>query len=161
MVEERNYEKEDKIDKFALDQEWLEQGDKYLYWARQAAAATKALENCTLRRKVLMAELYKEMRENYVQDNVKPTDKMIEADVHSDPRYLAISKEEIGLIEESSIMTDIKWNFQQRQARIEALQKLMLAGYYSTPQFGGKEVQEALREGIKGKLPQGEARSRR
>lgn len=149
------YEEDDKINKFALDQEWLEQGDKYIYWSKRAAQANRDLETIDLRRKILMATLYKEMRENYVQDAVKPTDKMIDADVHSDPRYKEISEEQIAAQEEASIMTDVKWNFQQRQARIASLQELHLKGYYAATGEGGKEVQKELTAGLKGKLRRG------
>jgi hypothetical protein len=149
---ERNYEQEDRIDKFNLDQEWLEQGDKYIYWSKRSAQANAALENCILRRKILKAELYNEHRQNFTMDNAKFSEAMIDAAVHADPRYKTISQEEIDLREAAMIMTDVKWNFQQRQARISELQLLMQSGYYSTPQFGGKEIQENLREGLKGKL---------
>jgi hypothetical protein len=150
----RDYDQDDKINKFSLDQEWLEQGDKYIYWSIRAAKATRALEDCTLRRKILMAELYKEHRQNFLMDEVKFTDKMLDAEVHADPRYKEISQEQIDLQEEAQIMTDIKWNFQQRQARISELQQLFLSGYYSTPD-SGKEVQKELSKGLKGRLTRG------
>ena len=151
----RDYQEEDKINKFALDREWEEQGDKYIYWSTMAAKAVKNLEDCNLRRKIMKAELYKEHRENFVQDGTKFSEAMLDAEVHADPKYKAVSLEQIQLQEEATIMTDIKWNFQQRQGRIEHLQQLRLAGYYADP-GGGKEVQQELTGAMKGRLRRGQ-----
>jgi hypothetical protein len=151
--QKRSYSDEDRINKFQLDAEWEQQGDRYLYWSRQAAIAAKALADCDMRRKVLMAQLYKEHRQNFEMDNIKATDKMIDAEVHADARYKEITIEQINLQEAAQIMTDVKWNFQARQERIVEMQKLFLAGYYAAPSDGGKEVKKQLTEALQGTLP--------
>jgi hypothetical protein len=149
MSEERNYYEELKINKFQLEEEWIQQSEKAMYWAERAATAQREYEDVELERKILKAELYKKYRRNLEEEKVKVTDTMIEAFIRTDPEYKEISEKLIAAKENASVMDSAKWNFMTRKNSLEKIQEGIITGLFSDPRDINQADYEKQREAIK------------
>jgi hypothetical protein len=146
---ERNYYDELKINKFQLEEEWIQQSERAMYWSERAATAQREFEDIELERKITKARLYKTYRNRLESEKDKVTDTMIEAYIRTDDEYKEISNKLIAAKENASVMDGAKWNFMTRKNSLEKIQEGILAGLFSDPRNTNKDDYEKQREMIK------------
>jgi len=139
MTEDRDYFSELKINKYALDQEWENQAERAMYWARQSAIAFREYQEIEMDRKIIKAKLYKKYRLQLENEVAKVTDVMIDAHVRTDPEYRKATEKLIAAKEISTIMEDVRWNFVTRKTALENIQQGIVAGLFSHPQSKGED----------------------
>ena len=92
----RDYYEEIKINKFNLEQEWIEQGERAVYWAGQFIIAQREYNECDMSRKIMKATLGKKYRQELRDRLEKPTDKVVEELIRTDPDYRQKTEELIA-----------------------------------------------------------------
>lgn len=155
---DRDYYAELKINKNALDEEWMQQSEKSLYWAEQAAKSRTELSSVTLKRKILKATLGKKYRQQIKDAKEKPTDSMLEELIRTDPEYNTVTMELINAQEVFDIMDAAKWEFISRKTNLERIQEGILRNLFADPRETrprvNEDVKDQIREDIKGRRRQ-------
>jgi hypothetical protein len=152
MQEDRNFASELKINKLNLDQEWEEQGERAIYWAKRAARAQKELDTINMKRKIMKARLYKKYRSELEATRDKTTDIMIESCIRADPEYQKLTEELIDAKETASILDSAKWEFVSRKVALEHLQEGITIGLFADPrEINDRNIKayESIREQIR------------
>lgn len=145
---ERNYYQELKINKFQLEEEWIQQSEKAMYWGEQSAIAQREYEDIELEKKIIKAKLYKKYRSE-LEDKGKVTDTMIEAYIRTDVEYKKVSDKLIVAKENAAVMDGAKWSFMMRKNSLEKIQEGIVAGLFSDPRSLNQIDYEKQRELIK------------
>lgn len=147
---ERDYFSELKINKFALDEEWLEQPEKGMYWAKQAAIAQTELDSIDMNRKIMKANLGKKYRIMIEDSGRKSTESMLQELIRTDPEYLNLTEQLIVAKENFEILEAAKWQFSMRKTSLEKIQEGIIMGLFSDPRSSGEMManEEKMREGI-------------
>lgn len=145
---ERNYYQELKINKFQLEEEWIQQSEKAMYWGEQSAIAQREYEDIELEKKIIKAKLYKKYRSE-LEDKGKVTDTMIEAYIRTDVEYKKVSDKLIVAKENAAVMDGAKWSFMMRKNSLEKIQEGIVAGLFSDPRSLNQADYEKQRELIK------------
>jgi len=146
---ERDYYEELQINKFKLEEEWIQQPEKAMYWAERAAIAQREYEDLELKKKITKAKLYKKYRSEFEKEKIKVTDTMIDAFVRTDPEYEEISNKLIAAKENASVMDSAKWNFMTRKNSLEKIQEGIIVGLFSDPRETNQTNYEKQREAIR------------
>jgi len=152
---ERNYYQELRINKFQLEEEWIQQPERAMYWGERAAAAQREFEDIELERKITKAKLYKKYRTQLEEEKIKVTDTMIEAYIRTDDEYKEISNKLIAAKENASVMDGAKWNFMTRKNSLEKIQEGIVAGLFSDPRLLNQIDYEKQRSMIKERIDKG------
>lgn len=134
---QRDSSKEILINKFDLFQEWIEQGEKADYWAKQASAAQRECDEADLAKKIKEAELGKKYRLELIDSGQKPTDKVVDELIKTDPEYKKFWEDYIAAKERATNAEDNKWNFISRKVTLEKIQEGILFGLYGDPRDNG------------------------
>lgn len=151
---ERNYYQELKINKFQLEEEWIQQSEKAMYWGEQAAIAQREYEDIELEKKIIKAKLYKKYRSE-LEEKGKVTDAMIEAYIRTDVEYKKVSDKLIVAKENAAVMDGAKWSFMMRKNSLEKIQEGIVAGLFSDPRSLNQIDYEKQRNMIKERIDKG------
>lgn len=151
---ERNYYQELKINKFQLEEEWIQQSEKAMYWGEQAAIAQREYEDIELEKKIIKAKLYKKYRSE-LEEKGKVTDAMIESYIRTDVEYKKVSDKLIVAKENAAVMDGAKWSFMMRKNSLEKIQEGIVAGLFSDPRSLNQIDYEKQRNMIKERIDKG------
>lgn len=129
------YKEELFIDKFGLDEEWLQQPGRFMKWAEMAADAVYARDKAKEKLEYVEAELDAEARSDW--DTHCPGIKMTNDGVVAWVRIQPLYREAVDALNVATrtmnIMTAAKSAFEQRKKALEKLTELFIAGHYSRP----------------------------
>jgi hypothetical protein len=131
-----NYEEDIKIDPLALDVEWLQQPQKFIMYARQAAEADRRVKRLHERLKTIRSDLIYEVNtepNRCLGMGVKPKDSLIEAYYRRHDRYKKAKNELHDAELERDLLQAAVSAFHQRKMALENLVKLAGQQYFSTP----------------------------
>ena len=140
------------IDKYSLDDEWVEQPSRYFYWAEKYASAVRDRDLKMKELEVMKAEVDRDIMANpdkYVLPKV--TEGAVSALLSLDESIKKLELELIDLKREVNILSAAKDAFDQRRAALENEVRLWTALYYSDP-YTKSNGEEKIRNEIKGKL---------
>ena len=141
-MSEKDYAADLAINKNALDREWLNQGNLFFRYARDAARADVDAKRAKEKMELVYAEMYGKCKD--AQD--KPTEASIKAAILQSDEYKAASAEYNDATEEAKILGIAVDAMAHRKSALENLVKLYLAGYYSSPSDEKGEATEAAVE---------------
>lgn len=139
----RDYYQELAINKFDLEDEWICQPERAMYWAEQAAKAQTEFKDVEMERNIKKAELYKKYRAQLEQEKDKVSDVMITSYIRSDPEYRRLTEKLYMAQETAAILDSAKWSFMTRKTSLEKIQEGIIAGLFSDPR--DKKTEEKLR----------------
>jgi hypothetical protein len=139
----RDYYQELAINKYDLEEEWIRQSEKCMYWSEQAAKAQTEFKDVEMERNIKKAELYKKYRAQLEEEKDKVSDAMITAYIRTDPEYRTLTQKLYMAQENASIMEAAKWNFTTRKTSLEKIQEGIISGFFSDPR--DKKTEEKLR----------------
>lgn len=134
-MSERSYIDEVKIDKYALDEEWLHHSAVFMKWAEKASDATYARDKAKERLEFVEAELDAEIRSgwNGLCPDQKQTEGGITAWIRRNPTYREAVESLNTATRTMNIMAAAKTAFEHRKKALEKLTELFMAGHYSRP----------------------------
>jgi hypothetical protein len=123
MEEEREleFEQDAIVDQNDLDGEWIRQSGLYGHFASLYADELKKKDIIWLRKKVMKARLYNEYRTELTVNDKSPTDTRVDAAVHADPEYEAVSMELIKAEWRVNKCDAAKWSFEHKKKSLEHL----------------------------------------
>ena len=131
------------IDKYALDDEFVEQADIY-YRVSEATAQAVSLRDTaksTLARS--KAELELELRKQGSVTDARVTDKAIAAKVDSDEDIITLTEYYLETSAQAELWFALKDSFIQRSYMLRNLGSIYIAGYYSDRIIEGKDKQSS------------------
>ena len=147
-MSDRDYFSELKINKHRLDEEWENQSEKSMYWAKQAATAQSEFDKTNMERKILKARLGKQYRQEIENAGKKPTDKMIEEMIRTNPEYREATFQLIKDKEYLEIMDSAKWEFVSRKVSLEKIQQGIISGLFSDPRNSDPREEDRIRDAM-------------
>lgn len=134
-MSELGYKDEVKIDKFALDEEWLHHPAIFMKWAEKAADAVYDRDKAKERLDFIEAELDADVRSGW--NGYCPDQKMTESGVTAWVRRQPMYREAVENLNTATrtmnIMIAAKVAFEHRKKALEKLTELFMAGHYSRP----------------------------
>lgn len=133
-----SYENDLKIDEHQLEKEWLHQPSLYMRYAEKAALADSKAKRAKENIEVVKAEL----STYYRSTEEKFTEKSIEAQILTDPKYKEANKDYLDAVEQAAVLSAAVRAFDHKKAALENLVRLTLAGYYSQPTEAGGTMQD-------------------
>lgn len=143
---ELNYQKDVRIDKDALDREWVQQPQLAMQYSEAAAKAQAEMDWAKDHLEFVKADLDRRIRQLLTGGDKKPTETVISSSVllhdecqQASSTYLN-AKRTWGIVK---VAADAICD--QRKAALENLVKLFGMGYFSTPTVRDKQGEEGLR----------------
>lgn len=140
------YQKDVKIEKDALDREWVQQPTLAMQYSEAAVNAQAEMDTAKERLELVKADLDKRMRQLLAGGDKKPTETVIFSAVLQHEEYQQASSDYLnakrtwGIVK---VAADAICD--QRKAALENLVKLFGMGYFSTPTVRDKQGEEGLR----------------
>ena len=140
-----------RIDKYALDKEWLEQPQRYQIYSEFEARAEKEQDEARRNLDLVRAELDSDIRQNPSEYSLKekPTEAAISNVILSQEKYKDAQQRYIDAKYNLNVLTGNTKSFEHRKSALENLVKLSLSGYYSRPVSPTKEHEEVMEEEIR------------
>lgn len=133
------------IDPLALDQEWLEQPNSYVFHASKLADAKKRLDEAKNNLEVVKAELYRSIAADPgLYELAKTTEAAINATIPIQPAYQQAKKEEIEAKHDVQIYEGAVQGLEHRKKALEKLVELHHSGYHSEPRAKRQENKEEV-----------------
>jgi len=149
----RDFETDIKFNKYQLDEVCEKHASVYWYWANKLAEAKNALGDSEDKFKLTSAQREIFIRQNWDDSKGKSTEASIKAALESDDEYIS-TKEEIrnNQYEVNTLIAAVS-TFDHRKSMIDNEVKLLIGGFYATPNGGKKEggTKQAERE-VRNKL---------
>jgi len=140
------------IDKYALDDEWVEQPARYFYWAEKYADAVRNRDLKMKELEMVKAEVDRDIRSNPGKYGLaKVTEGAVSALLSLDESIRKLELELIDLKRDVNILSAAKDAFDQRRSALENEVRLWIALYYSDP-YSKKGGEEKVRDEIRSKL---------
>jgi hypothetical protein len=118
------------INPLDLDGEWLRQAALYNQYAGLTARAIKTRDTCDLQKKIVLAQIYTEIKNKLETEGKKATEAALDALVKLDPRYEQTSKELIDAEEQVNLMEADKWSLEHKKKALEKLCDDRTAGFF-------------------------------
>jgi len=126
------------IDKFNLDQECIEQAQKYLEYAEEAVETAKVRNEASVRLDELRAQTELRIRNEALGAGVKVTEGIIASRVEVDGDYLVAQLELVQLKANAAKAEAKREAMEQRKSMLEWVCRLYLSEYYSDAVVKGK-----------------------
>jgi len=147
----RSYLEEVIIDKYDLDNEWLNQAEKFIHWGEQEAQAEYEKDRIKEKVDLTRAELSTSIREEPKKYGLeKVTEAAINEIILQSKKFQDINGEYIEAVKTAKILTIAKKGFEQRKTALEELVKLYLNGYWADPR--SKSAKEFDSSAVKGAI---------
>jgi len=139
-----------RIDKFALDEEWLNQPPFFHEYAEQLANAKRETEEAKNELELTKAELDLSIRKNPdAYDIPKITEKVVENVVIVQREVQEAQQKVIQAKHKEDLLGAAVRTLEQRKTALENEVKLALADYYSTPQADLEAMSHMERRAIR------------
>ncbi len=135
------------IDKFRLDEEWVEQPALYVEYAERLAEQMKRLDYAKSDLELTVAEIDKDIR-LYFQTKYgleKLTENVVSNTIILQPRYQVALKALNETKHDVAILRAAVDGLDQRKSALENLVKLFLSSYFAQPQ-APREAKEAMED---------------
>ena len=126
------------IDKFNLDQECIEQAQKYLEYAEEAVETARVKNEASVRLDELRAQTELRIRSGAAELGTKVTEGIIASRVEVDGDYLTAQLELIQLKANAAKAEAKREAMEQRKNMLEWVCRLYLSEYYSDAVVKGK-----------------------
>lgn len=152
---DKGYLEEVKIDKYDLDNEWLGQAAKFIYWGEQESNAEYEKDRIKEKVDLTRAELSTQIREDPKKFGLeKVTEGAINEIILQNKKFQEVNGDYIEAVKTAKILTIAKKGFEQRKTALEELVKLYLNGYWSDPKskIGRDFDSSAVKGAIENKL---------
>ena len=135
-----NFTEDIKVDKFNLDEECVNQSERFCYWAEEYSESVSERDELKNKTEILRAQLDKKIRTNPESYGLeKVTESAISNLIFLDKGYQKLLEEYRESVKSVNILLVAKEAFNHRKSMIEILAKLLLAGYYSVPDTKDRE----------------------
>lgn len=158
----RDYKSDLKVNINQLEDEWLTQPSKYMYYAEALADAQLLKDEQKQRLEVCDAELDEQYRNKW--DELYPDIKMTEAGVRSKILQDTNHKKQQTLLntitKNVNVLTSAKTAFEHRKKALENLVTLKVTGFHAEPRMKKIRVQEEVRTEQKKALAKSRRRKR-
>ncbi len=128
-----DYEKDILIDEANLDLDWLEQPALMMKYSRIAAQAKYDEDITAEKLKVLEAELDKQIRDDFVDQGVKVTEKVVQTAIITHEDYQDAVKKLTTARYETTMARAAVQAFEHKKAALENLVKLNGQQYFAAP----------------------------
>lgn len=137
----RDYTADLEIERDALDEEWLHQPNRYMYYAHQLAEAQRDADLAEEHLDVVRAEVDHEIRKDPESFGLeKVTEAGVKAKLPLQEKYRKALKRYIDCKYEAGLLASAVRAFDQRRAALENLVKLQGQGYFSQPRVSGEDA---------------------
>jgi len=136
------YEDDLHINKFRLDEEWLNQSRLYAKYANLCSKLRKKHLKIWEKKKTRKAQLIKKFR----KENPKAKNDEVESYWRCDKKYRRLSLEVIDAEYEYNILNNAVFAFSQRKTALEQEVKLYLSEYYSEPKPGDEKSHKYIND---------------
>lgn len=161
MAENQDQEKLDylgdlKIDKYALDQEWIRQPELYQKWAELSAMANILRDQLKNKTELVYAEIEEAVRKDPEKYGNPQTERGIKSAIIRDNRYQAVMAEYFTAKKRAAFLNIAKNNIgHQRKQALKELSDLYRRKYDSKnyirdPEFDRQEAARALENSMRG-----------
>jgi len=133
------------IDRFRLDEEWVEQPNLYFRYVQLAADARQDFDEAKASASVVRAEVEMDVRENPGEHGVaKVTEALVRAAVEASPKVQLADKKTIKARHAMDVVQGAVSALDHRKKALGDLVSLYLADYFSKPvaRTDGKEAAE-------------------
>lgn len=129
------YKKDLEIDIEELEIEWVRHSVVSNKYSDLKADAKLVLDRTEEKKKTIRSQLILQAQKGNAEDleDVKLTDKNVEAWYRTQPEYIKAVEERNQAEYEYNILTGVVFNFNDRKTALENLVKLCLGSYYSGP----------------------------
>lgn len=132
-AQDRDYDRDLTIDKYALDQECERQPYLYQHYAELEADAEAAAERAKHRRDIVEAEVDTWVRSELEQSGQKVTEKLVKNQVLLSDKYQAAVDDYIEAVRRHKILRGVAFAFWQRKNSLEGLIELDSRSYFASP----------------------------
>ena len=124
-----------KIDKHALDDEWMDNGRRLIHWTTEKAESDYQRDKAKEQLDLVKSEIEAEIRSDPEKFGLtaKATLPAIASAVIADERYKDQHEEYLQGCKNSNILTGVVSSFTQRKTSLENLTKIWLAGMFADP----------------------------
>ena len=119
MSDSESYEGDLQTNPNDLDREWLELAGTYEHWSTKLAEAIEDRDTAWLRKKVMKAKIFKEVKDRGATAGKVPSDSTADAEVHADPRYEAVSLALIAAEKKVNVLEGVKWGMEKKKRTLE------------------------------------------
>lgn len=136
-----------KIDKLALDDEWVRQPSLYFSWAERAAKARRDWDEAKSSLEVVTAELDDKVRSNPgLYCDGKLTEKVVEKSIVREKEYLEAVASVNKAKHRYEIASAVVSALEHKKAALGKLVDLFLASYYAEPKSRRRDSNEEMEE---------------
>lgn len=144
------------INRSSLDYEWLKQPTLYQMWSEELAKADSERYRAKERLDLISAEIDSEIRLNPKHFGLeRATDSAIKSRILLDERYKQANEEVVKTRENYAVISGILEALQHKKAALGDCVRMMLAGYFSSPNIPkeerdryGEEVTKEISKGL-------------
>lgn len=144
-----NFIEDMKIDPNNLHQEWMNQATLYAEWAERHVEAIRNRDVLKVKVDAFYARLGNKVRNNWMHLGFekKPTEGAVETYILADNEYIQMQNKLAELNYQINLFQAARQGLEHKKRSIEGLERLHLAGYYSTLTTSpeGKDTQEQQR----------------
>jgi hypothetical protein len=141
-----NYKKDLTIDKFSLDQEWINQPLLFCEWAEKAVEASFERDKAKEQLDLIRAELDGKIRTNPSDYGLeKVTESAIANAIIQTSEYKKANNAFLEAVKDTRTYDVARESFDHKKKALEKLTDLFLAGYWSEPKID-KNVKEEFVE---------------
>lgn len=142
-----NFVEDMKIDPNNLHEEWIKQADLYAEWAERHVTAIRNRDLLKVKADTIRARLYRHASTmwQHLGFDKKPTEAAIEAYIVADKDYVDIQTQLADLNYQINLFQAARQGLEHKKRAIEGLERLHMAGYYSslTTSPEGKDIAES------------------
>ena len=135
----RNFDDDIKFNKYQLEEVCEKHASIYWYWANKLAEAKNALGDSEDKFKLTSAQREMYIRQNWDDSKGKSTEASIKAALESDRDYISAKEEIRNNQHEVNTLIAAVSAFDHRKGMIDNEVKLLIGGFYATPNGGKKE----------------------
>lgn len=127
-----SYKEDIKIDKYALDEEWLNHTGKFVQWGEAEADALEAVDRAENQLELTEADLDKKIRENPALYGIKDIkEKAVSSAIIAQAEYQAARNAVFIAKKNARIMALAKKAFSHHEKSLDRLTDLYLSGYWA------------------------------
>lgn len=150
MSDDRKFQVDLKLDKYALDKCALEQPELYAHWATQWADAVNDRDRLKDKLSLVRSECDSDVRRNsreygWASDKA-PTEAWVASVVAGHPDYVDANNNYLTSCHDVNIMSIAKDAFEQRRKMIEVLAQLYMSSYFSGNKDFDKTYKKVIEE---------------
>jgi hypothetical protein len=156
------YKEDLKIDKYALDEEWLKQPTLFINWAEEFVEAQADRDRKKEQLDLIKAELDNAIRSGPEKFGLaKVTEGAIQNIILTEGTYRDAQDKYLTAIKQAKILDVAKEAFDHKKKALENLTSLFLAGYFANSEIVKGDVKDFLTESKSKRIDEGLNKNKR